>query len=50
MGQLAFLKMFIIVAISLDANDNRRHVHVFRKGQRHLHSVARIWMARSVLR
>ena len=31
MGQLAFLKMFILVAISLDVNDNRRHVHVFRR-------------------
>ena len=34
MGQLAFLKMFILVAISLDVNDNRRHVHVFWKGKR----------------
>jgi hypothetical protein len=32
MGQLAFLKLFILVAISLDRNDNRRHVHVFYKG------------------
>ena len=44
MGQLAFLKTFILVAMSLDANDNRRHVHVFRKGQRHLKSVAKIWI------
>ena len=44
MGQLAFIKMFILVAIPLDANDNRRHVHVFRKGGRHLRSVAKIWI------
>jgi len=44
MGQLAFLKMFILVAISLDVNDNRRHVHVFRKGKRHQHSLAKIWI------
>jgi hypothetical protein len=44
MGQLAFLKMFIIVAISLDVNDNRRHVHVFRKGARHMRSLAKIWV------
>ena len=44
MGQLAFLKMFILVAISLDVNDNRRHVHVFMKGKRHQHSVAKIWI------
>ena len=44
MGQLAFLKTYILVAMSLDANDNRRHVHVFHKGQRHLKSVAKIWI------
>ena len=33
MGQLAFLRLFILVAISLDVNDNRRHVHVFWKGK-----------------
>ena len=44
MGQLAFLKAFILVAIPIDINDNRRHVHVFRKGSRHLHSVAKIWI------
>lgn len=44
MGQLAFLKMFILVAISLDKYDNRRHVHVFRKGMRHQKSLAKIWI------
>lgn len=34
MGQLAFLKMFILVSIPSDVNDNRRHVHVFKKGGR----------------
>ena len=47
MGQLAFLQMFIVVAISIDANDNRRHVHVFRKGKRHQHSLAKIWIERN---
>lgn len=46
MGQLAFLRMFILVAIPSDINDNRRHIHVFRKGGRHLHSVAKIWIER----
>ena len=27
MGQLAFLKMFLLVSIPTDINDNRRHVH-----------------------
>ena len=47
MGQLAFLKMFILVAISLDVNDNRRHVHVFLKGKRHQHSLAKIWIEKN---
>ncbi len=47
MGQLAFLKMFILVAISLDVNDNRRHVHIFQKGKRHQHSLARIWIEKN---
>ena len=46
MGQLAFIKMFLLVSIPTDVNDNRRHIHVFRKGGRHLHSVAKIWIER----
>ncbi len=44
MGQLAFLKMFLLVSIPTDIYDNRRHVHIFRKGRRHLKSVAKIWI------
>ncbi len=47
MGQLAFIKMYILVCIPTDVNDNRRHIHVFRKGGRHLHSVAKIWLERN---
>lgn len=47
MGQLAFLRMFLLVSIPTDANDNRRHVHIFKKGGRHLHSVAKIWIERN---
>ena len=32
------------MAIPLDVNDNRRHVHVFRKGGRNRKSVAKIWI------
>ena len=46
MGQLAFIKMFLLVSIPTDVTDNRRHIHVFRKGGRHLHSVAKIWIER----
>ena len=44
MGQLAFLRMFLFVSIPTDINDNRRHIHIFKKGGRHLHSVAKIWI------
>ena len=47
MGQLAFIKMFLLVSIPTDVNDNRRHIHVFRKGGRHLYSVAKIWIERN---
>lgn len=47
MGQLAFIKMFLLVSIPTDVNDNRRHIHVFRKGGRHLHSVAKKWIERN---
>ena len=53
MGQLAFLKMFLLVSIPTDVNDNRRHVHVFKKGTRHMRSIAKIWIeqnGRNVLR
>ena len=39
--------MFILVAISLDINDNRRHVHVFYKGKRHQHSLAKNWIEKN---
>ena len=44
MGQLAFLRMFLFVSIPTDIYDNRRHIHIFKKGGRHLHSVAKIWI------
>ena len=44
MGQLAFIEMFLLVSIPTDINDNRRHVHVFKKGNRHMKSVAKIWI------
>ena len=44
MGQLAFLKMFILVSIPVEIRDNRRHVHVFHQNGRHQRSVAKIWI------
>ncbi|MBQ6727152.1 MAG: hypothetical protein IJQ89_11335 [Bacteroidales bacterium] len=47
MGQLAFLKMFILVSIPVDIRDNRRHVHIFHKNGRHQRSVAKIWIEKN---
>lgn len=47
MGQLALIMTFLLVSIPTDANDNRRHVHVFRKGTRHMKSLAKIWIERN---
>ncbi len=41
--------MFMLVSLPIDINDNRRHVHVFRKGGRHLHSEAKIWIEQNGL-
>ena len=45
--QLAIIKMFLLVSIPTDIYDNRRHIHVFRKGGRRLRSVAKIWIERN---
>lgn len=34
MGQIAWISVFMIVALPIDINDNRRHVHVFYRGKR----------------
>lgn len=47
MGQLAFLKMFLLISIPTDINDNRRHIHIFYKGGRHMRSVAKIWIEKN---
>lgn len=44
MGQLAFIKLFMLVSIPTDINDNRRHEHVFYRNGRHQRSVAKIWI------
>lgn len=47
MGQLAFIKLFMLVSIPTDINDNRRHVHVFYRNGRQQHSVAKIWIEKN---
>ncbi len=45
MGQLAFIKFFMLVSIPTDKNENRRHV--FYRNGRHQRSVAKIWIERN---
>ena len=47
MGQLAFIRMFVLVSIPVDKRDNRRHVHVFHQNGRHQRSVAKIWIEKN---
>lgn len=32
MGQIAWISVFMFVVLPIDINDNRRHVHIFIKG------------------
>lgn len=44
MGQLAWISVYMLIALPIDINDNRRHVHVFFKGKRTQKCVAKIWI------
>lgn len=44
MGQIAWLSIYMFVVLPIDANDNRRHVHIFYKGKRDQECVAKYWI------
>ena len=47
MGKLAFLLCFILSVFPADSNENRRHIHVVRRGSKRSHrgnTVAKIWI------
>ena len=47
MGKLAFILNFILSVFPADANENRRHIHVVRRGSKKAHkgdTVAKIWI------
>lgn len=47
MGKLFYFLCFILSVFPADANENRRHVHVIRKGDKNSHrgdTVAKIWI------
>lgn len=47
MGKLAFILHYILSVFPADKDENRRHVHVVRRGGKHTHrgnTVAKIWI------
>lgn len=47
MGKLAIILFFILSVFPADANENRRHIHVVRRGSKKSHrgdTVAKIWI------
>ena len=47
MGKLAIILYFILSVFPADATENRRHIHVVRKGSKKSHrgnTVAKIWI------
>ncbi len=47
MGKLAVILYFILSVFPADANENRRHIHVVRRGSKKSHrgyTVAKIWI------
>lgn len=47
MGKLAIILFFILAVFPADANENRRHIHVVRRGSKKSHrgnTVAKIWI------
>ena len=47
MGKLAFILNFILSVFPADASENRRHIHVVRRGSKKAHrgnTVAKIWI------
>jgi len=47
MGKLAFILSFIISVFPADINENRRHIHVIKRGNKKSHrgnTIAKIWI------
>ena len=47
MGKIAFILCFILSVFPADANENRRHIHVVKRGDKRSHkgdTVAKIWI------
>ena len=53
MGKLAFILGFILSVFPADAKENRRHIHVVRRGSKQSHrgdTVAKIWIEENGLK
>lgn len=50
MGKILYLLCFILSVFPTDANENRRHIHVTRRGSKKAHigdTVAKIWIEKN---
>lgn len=50
MGKLAFVLCFILSVFPADVNENRRHIHVVKRGTKRSHkgdTVAKIWIEKN---
>ena len=50
MGKLALILSFILSVFPADATENRRHIHVVRRGNKRTHrgqTVAKIWIEKN---
>lgn len=53
MGKIMFYLCFILSVFPADATENRRHIHVIRRGEKKSHrgnTVAKIWIERNGLK
>ena len=50
MGKILYFLCFILSVFPTDANENRRHIHVTRRGGKNVHigdTVAKIWIEKN---
>ena len=50
MGKILYFLCFILSVFPTDANENRRHIHVTRRGSKNAHigdTVAKIWIEKN---
>jgi len=47
MGRIAFWISYLFYTLPADSRDNRRHIHIFKGGGKHIKSLAKIWIEKN---